>query len=411
MPAGFLPPRNAGEGCPPPGRCRCRSPGHTCGVVAPLALRLVALRCHCNLSGHRPPKAHQCTGDRDDDLMGIVSAGPQASEALTPAHVRLAAAVLDRRGEMRQPEWPVATDVGGIATGLRPFHQGATGLGMTSVGTGTGSAARTAGVCRRDQPHACHQMPGGLDACLVAPCNHRGHSHGALDAPPGLERCDDGRYEPGVALVWACLCETCQACRRCGDGAALGLKDHVRCRGQTDHRSAPPEVGRPPGGSTRVATVLAKPAGLETARRRLEVRPGLFAGAGESAQRVRLPGRARHGGERPRAPQSAQWDGVTTVEFYPVARLLGHAGGRAAVAPMAWWRPRPLAPGPARSRCVDQDQRCGLGVQRAPAWVPIGWPGAKRAEDGDGSVVRLGPVSHSAGRLRPSHADGDRARR
>ena len=164
-----------------------------------------------------------------------------------------------------------------------------------------------------------------IEACAVPACSHGGDGHGELDATPGLERCDDRRYTPGLDLVVACALETPQAFRVFVDSPDLFLKDNGRSGCGTDHRSEPPEVGRAPGGRACIADIVPEHAGCEPELGGLEVPQGLFAGTGEIAHGFICNLRDRDGGEIACAPQPGSLDGVTTVGVPTIAGLVGHA--------------------------------------------------------------------------------------
>ena len=119
--------------------------------------------------------------------------GQQASEACAQSHVRLPTEGLDRLWALLQPEWQVATDVGGIARGPGTFDQCATGLRIPGLGEGTLAAALTAGSFRGEEPQEVHQLSGMIEARQGAECRHSGHRHGERDATQGRERFDDRR--------------------------------------------------------------------------------------------------------------------------------------------------------------------------------------------------------------------------
>ena len=165
----------------------------------------------------------------------------------------------------------MSADFGGIAIRPGPFHERATGMGIASFGEGPLPASLTAGILRGDETQEFRHLSGVIEAGEVSPFRHGGHGHGKLDATQGLERFDDRMQPPGFGLVLELLFETPQAFRVFVDGADLFLKDHVLSGGGTDHLSEPPEVGRAPGGTARVADIVPEQEGVETALGRLEV--------------------------------------------------------------------------------------------------------------------------------------------
>jgi hypothetical protein len=106
----------------------------------------VALRCHSNLFGKGPYKTRQFPGNGDDHLVGVFAASHQASKAFAQPHLGLPTEVLDRLGELFQPELQVATDLGGLPVGPGPFDQGASGMSITGVGDRPLPAALPTGI-------------------------------------------------------------------------------------------------------------------------------------------------------------------------------------------------------------------------------------------------------------------------
>jgi hypothetical protein len=64
-----------------------------------------------------------------------------------------------------------------------------------------------------------------------------------------------------------------------GDRADIVLNDPWLGSGRPAHLREPPEVGWTPLGRARITDLVPEPEGLEPERGRLEVPPGIFAGA------------------------------------------------------------------------------------------------------------------------------------
>jgi hypothetical protein len=176
-------------------------------------------------------------------VVGMFSAGHQASNAFAQPHWRLPTAILEGCGLWFEPPLSMPTDCGGVARGPGPFPEGTTRMGIPGCGHGPLPASLTAGGFRGDQPQAFHQWPGVSDACAVPECSHGGDGPGELDATQGLERFDDRRYRPGLDLVLAFALETPQACRVFVDRPDICLKDHWLSGCGTDHRREPGPTG------------------------------------------------------------------------------------------------------------------------------------------------------------------------
>ena len=88
----------------------------------------------------------QCSGNGDDDLLGIVVFGHQLALPFTEPDRGLPAAGLDRCGELCQAQWQVKTARGRILIGPGPFDAGMTGLGMPGLGHAALLTARPTGI-------------------------------------------------------------------------------------------------------------------------------------------------------------------------------------------------------------------------------------------------------------------------
>jgi hypothetical protein len=127
------------------------------------------------------------------------------------------------------------------------------------------------------------------------------------------------------------------------------------------------------------------------------VSPRLSAGAGAIAPGVIVALGTSAGGARTRAQQARQWDRITTGGVHAVAGLWGPPCRRDDPAALAVCRQLACAPRPTRSRGIDEDQGCGVGWQRAPAWSHVAWPRPHGATGEDRSVVLVGAISHRDG--------------
>jgi hypothetical protein len=200
-----------------------------------------------------------------------------------------------------------------------------------------------------------------------------------------------------VDLLVPCLVKTLKPLCVCIDGAHLFLEDDGLRRGGTDECSAPPEVGRAPGGAARLTDVVPEQTGVEAPLGRLEVPKGIVTRAGAVPEGLSFHCGAIDRGESPRAPQSGPWHGSTAIGVHPVAGLVGHQGGGDHPAAMALWRARPVAPRAPRPGVIDQDEVWGRGLHVSDAWSNLGVSCAAGAEGDDLSGVFLGDSGHRHG--------------
>ncbi len=189
------------------------------------------------------------------------------------------------------------------------------------------------------------------------------------------------------------LFQTPEPLRVFGDGADVFLKDNVLRRGGTAHLREPPEVGRAPVSSARVAEILPEQKSFETELGRLEVPQGIFTGAAEIANGFIFNRGNLHGGEIPRAHQARELDCIPTIRFHPVARLFGHEGGRDDTAELALFRQIAIEPIPTGTSFIDEDQMRGLGLHLANEVVNVTLACADGPEVGDLSAVLWRDVS------------------
>jgi hypothetical protein len=369
-----------------------------------------SLGCHGPRLGDGPAKARQLPGHGHDHWGGRLPPCHESARALAPSHVGLPAQVRDDLGWLCASSLEVATHWGRSARRPGAFNERSTGMRLARVGEGTLPAALTPGRLRGEQPQECHQGSGGIDACQVAQCRHRGDRHDDLDAAQGLEGCDAGRSTPGGALRGACVCATLEAFRVCMDRPALRLEDHVRGRRGTDDRTAPPEGGWTPGGPAGRAAILAQAKRFAPACGGLELTAGALPRPCQVAHGVIGHGGDRPRRESPRAQQAGPWHGVPTVGLHPVARRFGTQRGGHHRAGLALFREIARAPVATRSCVRDNDPGVGLGWPCADAVREVTVSGADAAQVEDLSVRIVRDLSHRDGLLRDIHPDVKRAR-
>jgi hypothetical protein len=135
-----------------------------------------------------------------------------------------------------------------------------------------------------------------------------------------------------------------------------------------------------------------EPTSFETELGRLEVPPGIFTGAAEIANGVIFNRGHIHRGEIPRAHQARELDCIPTLRCHPVARLVGHEGGRDDIAEMVLLRQLAIEPIPTGPSFIDQEQMRGLGLHLADEVVNVTLACADGPEVGALSAVLLRDV-------------------
>jgi hypothetical protein len=103
-------------------------------------------------------------------------------------------------------------------------------------------------------------------------------------------------------------------------------------------------------------------------------------------------------------------DGIPTIGVDVVARLLRDSSGGDAPADIACLGERAGEPIPPRTRFIDQDQRCAVGLPLPDPVVEVVLAPAKGAEVNDLGVMFVGHVGDREGLLMNIHADLERAR-
>src|SRR5262249_29178367 len=117
-----------------------------------------------HLAGDRPDKGSRLTGDGDDDLVDLLTAGDQAPVALTESDLRFPTDVLDHLRHFFQPELQVATDLGRVAIGPRALHEDPPRMRVARFGASSLPPSFPTGVLTGDQPQIAHELTGGCQS-------------------------------------------------------------------------------------------------------------------------------------------------------------------------------------------------------------------------------------------------------
>ena len=249
-----------------------------------------------------------------------------------------------------------------------------------------------------------------VNARQITQFRDAGDGHGAWHAPQGLQGLDHRLKTPGVHRLVECLCETLQAFGGLVHRPDICLEDDVRRRGGTDHFSEPAQVGWAPRGPPRIATIVSEEERVEPELGGLEVTDGIFTRPGEVAHGFIFDLGHIHRRESTGAHEPRQWHGITAVGVHAVTRFFRNQGGGHDPALRALWGQVAIAPGPTGPSFLDQDERRGLGWERADALIDVTLTRANGPEGGDLGAVLLSAVGHRNGLLMDISADIKRAR-
>jgi hypothetical protein len=217
---------------------------------------------------------------------GLCASGAPSALALTTPHLGLPADGLDDVGRVCPSALAGSADVRGVARGPGAFAQDATRLGGARCGERIVPPPLSTRVCRGGQAAVWPQRGGVIDAGEVPQRRDQRDGHRALSPASGLKRLDARVPAPRGPWCWECWGAMLQACGVGVDRAAVCRTDEWLGGGGTDHGRAPPEVGRAPGGTARLAAIVPQSAGVEPGCGGLEVPDRLVARPGASTDGV-----------------------------------------------------------------------------------------------------------------------------
>jgi hypothetical protein len=169
-------------------------------------------------------------------------------------------------------------------------------------------------------------------------------------------------------------------------------------------------VGRTPGGPARIADVLPQEKRLEPKLGGLEIADGIIRRPAQVTNGFIRTRRDIDRREITRAYQAGELDGVTTVGFHPIARLLGDERWGNDPADVAVLREIVVEPLPTWTRFIDKDQMMAFGWQLADEQVDVALPSANGAKVDAVSAVFFGRICDSNRLLMNIHTDIERAR-
>ena len=195
-----------------------------------------------------------------------------------------------------------------------------------------------------------------------------------------------------------------------GHGADVFLEDDWWCWRGTDDRAEPPQVSRAPGGPACIPDVLPQEKGFEPKLRGLEIVDGICTRPAQVPHRCILHLGHVDRGEVPRAHQTGQFDGVSSVGFDPIPWFSGDQRGRDAPADMAFFCPIAVEPIPARAGFIDKDEVLILGLELRDKLIDVTLAGTNIPDRDDLRVVFLSDRGNGNGFFVNIPSDVKRAR-
>jgi hypothetical protein len=169
------------------------------------------LSWYADLLRHGP---HECTQFADDghhDLMGVCAPGAPWSIPCAQPHLSLPPDLLKAFGHLFQPSLEMSTPLRRVAIGPGAFAQGASGMGLASLGEAALTTALASGICRRGEAEITSEWAGVVKSDEVSQFGHKGHGDGELHPSQGLEGLDGGGQAPGRYLLLECLLKALEA--------------------------------------------------------------------------------------------------------------------------------------------------------------------------------------------------------
>ena len=280
-------------------------------------------------------------------------------------------------------------DLGRVAVGPGAFDQGLAGVAVAGLGDAALTALPAAGIFARCEAEIAHELSGVIEAGQVAEFGDEGDGGEELYASQCLDGFDDGIEAPIPGLVLEFGLKALQPCLLFRDGTDIFLEDDLLRRGVADHLTEPAQVSGSPVGLAFVADILAQQEGLQAVLGGLEVFDGIFAGAGQVADRLVGDIRDIDGGEVAAAHEAGECDGIAAVGFHAVAGLFGNERGGDDPAGEFFPGQVAIQPVAAGTGLVDEDQSGGFGFQCADQFIDIALAGADGTEGDDVSAPRL----------------------
>jgi hypothetical protein len=355
------------------------------------------LGCHRDLFGDGPHKGDELPGNSHHDLLSVFPPCAQLSVALAEPYLRLPADILYGFGELVQASLQVTTDFRRITVRPGAFDECVSSLGVPRLGDRALTPPLTTGVFRGGQAQGTHELSGVVNARPIPEFCDDGDGDDKLHAPQGLKGFDHRLKTPGVHLLVKCLFETWQAFSVLVHRPDIFLEDELLRRGRTDDFREPAPGGRPPGGLARIAAILPEQTRVEPELGGLEIPDSIFTRPAQLAEGFVCDLGNIDGREVPRAHESRQLDGVTTVGFDPGARRFRTQRRGDDPARLSCFTQVAIEPIPARAGFIDKDQVLTFRLQLTNEWIDGTLTRANGPERGDLSPLILSDIRHRDG--------------
>jgi hypothetical protein len=233
------------------------------------------------------------------------------------------------------------------------------GLGIPGLRETSLAAALAPGRYRRRQAQVMPAWSRVIHAGQVHKCGEARDRPRQRPATEGLERFDDGREPPGIAVCVACWCQPLEPCGVCGHRPHLCLHDALVRGGGTHDLAEPAPVRWAPGGPAGRPEIMSSHTGCEATLGRLQSVARLVTRTTQVTHGIVFDVGDIDRGAIPGAPQPSPWEGIPTSGVDTVARRLWDQGGGDDPAVVAGLGQIAGAPGPTGARFIDEDQVCG----------------------------------------------------
>jgi hypothetical protein len=341
------------------------------------------------LFGDGPDKGGQFAGDGDGDLVLVFALVHQGAVAFAESDLRLPADVLKGLAEFFEAQLQMPADLGRIAVGPGALDQDLAGVGVAGFGDAALTALPAAGVLGGGEAEIAHELSWIIETGQVAEFGDERDGGEELYASEGLDGLDHGEQAPVAGVVLEFGLQALHPLVLFGNATQILLEDDLLRGGVADDFAEPAQMGGSPVGLALVADILAQQKGLQAELGGLEILEGVFAGAGEIADRLVGEIRDVDGGEVAAAHEAGERDGIAAVGLDAVAGLSGderggdHPAGELFSGEIAI---QPIATG---AGLINEDQPGGFGLQCADQFINVALTGTDGAEGDDGGVPVL----------------------
>src|ERR671930_511062 len=157
------------------------------GSFTPLSSPRLRSRRDRHRPGDRPGEGGHLPSDRDDDLVHVFAPRAQEPVPLAQSHLGLPGDGTDVGGNALQAKLQMATDLGRIPIGPRPFDQGAPGMAVPGLGDGALVPARPGRILRGREAEVAHQLARRIEPRDVAHLGKECDGAGEIETAEGLD--------------------------------------------------------------------------------------------------------------------------------------------------------------------------------------------------------------------------------